>query len=90
MRQQAFPELPRHVRAACLVAASVSTFGILGAVASAWQQQADPVWLAATPEVLAEVAACDQTRERRLRVQCKRALVLARTQPQPAAVLAAR
>ncbi len=90
MDERSFSDPPRCVRGACLLAASVASFGLLGALVLAWHQQADPVWLAATPDVLAEVAACEQARDRGQRTQCKRALVLARTQQQPAAVLASR
>ncbi len=90
MDERTFSDPPRYVRGACLLAASVASFGLLGALVLAWHQQADPVWLSATPDVLAEVAACEQARDRGQRTQCKRALVLARTQQQPAAVLASR
>lgn len=90
MHKQAPFDLPHPGRAACLLAASVATFGILCGLATAWHLQTAPLWLTATPEVLAEVAACEQARDRGQRTQCKRALVLARTQQQPAAVLAAR
>ncbi len=90
MHKQALSDLPHPGRAACLLAASVASLSILGALVLAWHLQADPMWLAATPDVLAEVAACEQASERSQRTQCKRALVLARTQQQPAAVLAAR
>lgn len=90
MQRHTLSVLPPHVRATCLAAASVASFGILGALVSAWHLQADPVWLAATPDVLAEVAACEHARDRGQRTQCKRALVLVRTQQQPAAVLASR
>lgn len=90
MLKQSLFALPRHVRGACLLAASMVTFGILGTLVSTWHQQADPVWLTATPAVLAEVAACDQARDRSQRTQCKRALVHARAHQQPDALLAAR
>jgi hypothetical protein len=45
---------------------------------SAWHHRADPLWLAATPEVLADVAACDAEASRAAREICKRGIVAAR------------
>lgn len=85
------PELPRPVRGACLLASSIASFGILGGLLLAWHLQAEPVWLAATPAVLAEVATCERVKARLARLQCLHELVLARApQHRPAAVLAAR
>lgn len=90
MQTHSHTVLPHAVRAACLAVASVASLGLLGALLLVWHLQADPVWLAATPEVLAEVTACDQARDRSQRTRCKRALVLARTQQPSAVVLASR
>jgi hypothetical protein len=90
MHEQSFAKLPHAVRGTCLLAASVASLGIVGALVSAWHLQAHPIWLAATPQVLAEVAACEQARDRSTRTQCKRVLVLARALPPQAAVLASR
>jgi hypothetical protein len=62
-------------------AALCTTSAIAAALLAGWQHAADPVWLAATPEVLAEVAACDGEATRLDRDLCKQALVAARTSP---------
>ncbi len=83
-------DMPCLVRMACLSAASIATFGTLGTLVLNWQLQADPVWLAATSDVLAEVAACELSPDRSQRTHCKRALVLARAQQPQTVVLASR
>ena len=47
-----------------------------------WQHKADPVWLVATPQVLAEVAVCDAEASRAARESCKQGIVAARA-PSP-------
>lgn len=84
------PKLPRTVRGACLVASTVVTFGTQGGLLLGWHLQAEPVWLAATPAVLAEVAGCERIRVRPARLLCMRTLVLARAQQSQAVVLASR
>lgn len=73
----------------CAAAALVTTCALAAILLAGWQHQAEPVWLAATPEVLAEVAACDSERDRLQRVRCKQGLVAARassdTRPYPVA-----
>jgi len=39
-----------------------------------WHRATEPVWLVATPEVMAEVAACDSKRDLIERVRCKRGI----------------
>ena len=62
-------------------AALCTTAAIAAALLAGWEHAADPVWLAATPEVLAEVAACDREATRFERDLCKQTLVAARTTP---------
>jgi len=65
-------------RLLCVAAAVCTTGALAGALLSAWHHQADPVWLAATPEVLADVAACDAELSRAERERCKQGVVAAR------------
>jgi len=60
-------------------AALCTTAAIAAALLAGWQHSADPVWLAATPEVLAEVAVCDSEATRIERDLCKQGIVVART-----------
>lgn len=66
-------------RPVCAAAALCTTATIAAALLAGWQHQAGPVWLAATPEVLAEVAVCDGEATRSERDLCKQAIVVART-----------
>ena len=59
-------------------AALCTTSAIAAALLAGWQHAADPVWLAATPEVLADVAACDAELSRAERERCKQCIVAAR------------
>lgn len=70
--------LPPGGRLLCAAAALVTTCALAATLLASWQHRAEPVWLAATPEVLAEVAACDSERDRLLRVRCKQGIVAAR------------
>ena len=90
MPNQSRSDMPRHVRVSCLAAASIAAFCTLGTLAVNWYLQADPIWLAATPDVLAEVAACEQSPDRSECTHCKRAMVLARAQTPQTFVLASR
>jgi hypothetical protein len=65
-------------RLLCAAAAVCTTGALAGALLSAWHHQADPLWLAATPEVLADVAACDAEPTRASRESCKQGIVSAR------------
>ncbi len=77
---QPFPAsfLPPGARLLCAAAALCTTGALAGVLLSAWHHRADPVWLAATPEVLADVAACDAETSRTARESCKRGVVAAR------------
>ena len=59
-------------------AALCTTSAIAAALLASWQHKADPVWLAATPEVLAEVAVCDREATRIERDLCKQVIVASR------------
>ena len=71
--------LPPGARLLCAAAALCATGAMAALLLSAWQHQADPLWLAATPEVLAEVAVCDREATRIERDLCKQGIVAART-----------
>lgn len=90
MDTHSLPSLPPRVRGACLLAATLVSLGSFGALVSVWHLQAGSVWLAATPELLAEVAVCERGQDRHARTQCKQALVLARAPQSQAVVLASR
>ena len=90
MDTHSLPSLSPCEPEACLLAAALASLGSLGALVSAWHLQAGSVWLLATPELLAEVAACERRQDRHARTQCKQALVLARAQQSQAVVLASR
>lgn len=70
--------LPPSARLLCAAAALCATGAMAALLLSAWQHQADPLWLAATPEVLADVAACDAETSRAERDSCKQSIVAAR------------
>lgn len=70
--------LPPGARLLCAAAALCTTGALAAVLLSAWHHQADPVWLAATPEVLADVAACDAEASRTARESCKQGVVSAR------------
>lgn len=70
--------LPPGARLLCAAAALCTTGALAAVLLSAWHHQADPVWLAATPEVLADVAACDAELLRAERERCKQGIVAAR------------
>ena len=70
--------LPPGARLLCAAAALCATGAMAALLLSAWQHQADPLWLAATPEVLADVAACDAETSRAARERCKQGIVSAR------------
>lgn len=72
------PFLPPGARLLCAAAALCTTGALAAMLLAAWQHQADPVWLAATPEVLADVAACDAELSRAERERCKQGIVAAR------------
>lgn len=65
-------------RLLCAAVALVATCALAGALLAAWHYSAEPVWLRATPQVLAELAACDGERDRTARARCKQGLVNAR------------
>jgi hypothetical protein len=70
--------LPPGARLLCAAAALCTAGALVAVLLSAWQHQADPLWLAATPEVLADVAACDAEPSRAERESCKQGIVAAR------------
>lgn len=70
--------LPPGARLLCAAAALCSTSALAAVLLSAWHHQADPLWLAATPEVLTDVAACDAEASRAARESCKQGIVAAR------------
>ena len=70
--------LPPGTRLLCAAAALCTTGALAAVLLSAWHHQADPLWLTATPEVLADVAACDAEPTRASRESCKRSIVAAR------------
>jgi hypothetical protein len=57
MRHFSASFLPPGARLLCAAAALCTTGALAAVLLSAWHHQADPLWLAATPEVLADVAA---------------------------------
>lgn len=65
-------------RLLCAAAAVCTTGALAGMLLSAWHHRADPLWLAATPDVLADVAACDAELARAERERCKQGIVAAR------------
>lgn len=81
-------ELSPTVRLLAAALALATTAIVGGVLLGAWSSRADPTWLRATPEVLAEVAACDELRDRAVRDGCKRSVVAARTVPQSVPVAA--
>lgn len=70
--------LPPAARLLCAAAALCTTGALAALLLAAWHHQADPLWLAATPEVLADVAACDAEASRAARASCKQGIVAAR------------
>lgn len=70
--------LPPAARLLCASAALCTTGALAAVMLSAWHRQADPLWLAATPEVLADVAACEGEASRTARESCKQGIVAAR------------
>lgn len=75
---QPLSRVPRRTRILCAAAALCTTSAITAALLSGWHHQADPVWLAATPAVMAELATCDAQPARAERDQCKQDVVAAR------------
>jgi hypothetical protein len=57
MRHFSASFLPPGARLLCAAAALCTTGALAAVLLSAWHHQADLLWLAATPEVLADVAA---------------------------------
>lgn len=86
-----FPLLPLGARLLCAALALVTTSAPATAAVllASWHHASELLWLEASPEVIAEVAACDSERERIERVRCKRGIVAARAlngqQPYPVA-----
>jgi hypothetical protein len=70
--------LPPGARLLCATAALCTTGALATLLLAAWHHQADPLWLTATPEVLADVTACDAEATRTARESCKQGIVTAR------------
>lgn len=65
-------------RLLCAAAALCTTSAITAALLAAWHHKADPVWLAATPELRAALEACNAEGSRAEHERCKRSLLAAR------------
>ena len=76
------PFLSPGARLLGAAAALCTTAALAAALLAGWQHKADPVWLVATPQVLAEVAVCDAEASRAARESCKQGIVAARA-PSP-------
>lgn len=77
MQQLASSFLPPGARLLCAAAALCTTGALAAVLLSAWHHRASPVWLAATPDVLADVGACDAEPTRAEREGCKQGIVAA-------------
>lgn len=78
--------LSRGSRALCAAGAGIVSLTLCGGLAGLWQAGAEPLWLAATPAVAAQLAQCEQAPSRAARQQCKQQYVAARLAPEPPAV----
>ena len=65
-------------RALCAAAALATTATLATTLLGAWYRSSPPLWLAATPELLAEVARCEQLAGFDSRTRCKEEIVAAR------------
>lgn len=81
--------LSHSARLACATASAAATAGIVGILLLGWDSQGDARWIAATPQVMSEVAGCDRRPSRSLRTQCKQALVAARLEKSAGSVVVA-
>jgi len=70
--------LARAPRLGCAVAAMATTALVLAALLGGWEHGARSDWLVATPDVLAELAVCDQSSGYRVQSQCRQLLIEAR------------
>ena len=73
-----FPLLPPSARLLCAALALVTTSALAAVLLAGWHHASEPLWLAASPEVMAEVAACESKHDRIERVRCKQGVVAAR------------
>ncbi len=72
-----YPPLPLRERAMAAAVALTATAALLGALALCFHTASPGLWLTPTPEVLAEVAACERLDAAAARRHCKQQLVAA-------------
>lgn len=66
------------LRMACAAAACAITVALGGGIAGLYDEASQPMWLVATPQVLAEIAQCDREATFVLREQCRQDYVASR------------
>jgi hypothetical protein len=74
----AAPRPAATLRLACAAAALATTATLAAALLGSWHASSPPLWLAATPEVMAEVARCEQLAGFERQMSCKQEIVAAR------------
>jgi hypothetical protein len=66
------------LRLACAAGACAVTVALGGGIAGLYDEASQPMWLVATPQVLAEIALCDREASFVLREQCRQDYVASR------------
>jgi len=72
-----YPATPPQTRLLCAFAAFATTGVLTASILGLFEQASPDVWLAATPELLAEVSRCEQIAGRVQRTDCINAVVVA-------------